>query len=166
MSQRQPRLYDRGFLAFLHTKACCVCGSRLYVQAAHIRMGLTGMMRRPHDKYAVPLCMSCHLTGPNAQHKMSEAKFWEMHRKDPFEIAFNLYLEYGGDGGKPKGPSKVKARKPKASRAPFRNGKRPWPKLCEGSRWPSRKLTSGASLSSSRRSSRRKPSRQNPEHGT
>lgn len=138
MRQRQPRLHDDGYLEFLRLKPCCVCGSRIRVEAAHLRHGLTGMGRKPDDRLAVPLCAWCHREGPNAQHKMNEMVFWSLAMIDPFSIASFLYKEYGGTGGKAKGPRKIKVRKPKASRAPFASGRRPWPKIrLGGSQWSS-----------------------------
>jgi hypothetical protein len=118
LRQRQPRLLDPGFLAFLRTKPCCCCGARPPVQAAHIRIGLFAKGMKPHDKHAVPLCQWCHLDGPEAQHKMNETEFWRMWELDPFEIAAKLYAEYGGDGGHARKPrTTIKPRLPKEKRA-------------------------------------------------
>lgn len=141
MTQRQPRLHDKGYLAFLHTKRCCVCGGGLEIHAAHIRMGLTGMGRKPDDSRAVPLCFWCHIGDRGSQHSMSEEKFWAMHSLDPFAIADKLYAEYNGTGGKAKPPQKVRPRKPREQRAKVRSSKKPIPHrpLRGRSAWPPRK---------------------------
>lgn len=129
---RDPRRHDLGFLNFLRSRPCCICG--LPAEAAHIRIGLTGMQTKPHDSRAVPLCVRHHREGPEAQHSMNEAVFWDKHRIDPFQLAARYYAEYGGDGGKSKGPRKIKARKPRKDRGKVKSRgftkqpKRAWPK--------------------------------------
>lgn len=113
MSQRQPRLYDPGYLAFLRTRPCMICGTRQGVEAAHIRFGLTGMGRKPDDSKALPLCAWDHRNGPHAQHKTGdEQAWWQEKGIDPLRAAAVYYAEYGGDGGRPKKPRKIKPRKP------------------------------------------------------
>lgn len=123
LRQRQPRLLDAGYLAYLRLQRCCCCGRHPQttaptgIEAAHIRIGLLAGAMKPHDKHAVPLCSWCHRDGPEAQHKMNESEFWEMWELDPFEIAARLYAEYGGDGGKPKKRRTIiKPRLPKEQR--------------------------------------------------
>jgi hypothetical protein len=121
LKQREPRLYDTGFLEFLRRQPCCICGVTRNVEAAHIRIGFLATRMKPHDKHAVPLCAPHHRTGEGgvvAQHSMSETEWWGAHRLDPFAIAERLYAEYGGDGGQPKVKRKTtKPRKPKHLRA-------------------------------------------------
>lgn len=123
LRQRQPRLLDPGFLAFLRTKPCCTCGRRPLpekptgIHAAHIRIGLFAKGMKPHDKHAVPMCSWCHLDGPEAQHSMNESEFWEMWKIDPFELAAKLYDEYGGTGGTARKPrTTIKPRLPRHQR--------------------------------------------------
>lgn len=108
LGPRQPRLHDAGFLAFVRTKKCCVCGGSP-TEAAHIRMAseehgkrYTGMQERPDDRWCTPLCAWCHRNGFDAQHRLGEKKFWDLFELNPFEIALRLYAEYGGDGGRAK----------------------------------------------------------------
>lgn len=121
MTPRAPRLLDPGYLAFLRTKPCCVCGSHANVEAAHIRIGLTGMARKPDDAKATPLCAWHHRESPQAQHNMGEADFWERHDLNPFAIAEKLYGEYGGTGGKPRAARKIKPRPPREKRQKIRS---------------------------------------------
>lgn len=105
----RPRLHDDGFLAFLRTKPCCICGRVGETEAAHIRIGFRAMQKKPDDRYALPLCAYHHRN----QHRVNESAFWDQHGDDPFDIAARLYAEFGGDGGKPKAKRKPKPRKPK-----------------------------------------------------
>ncbi len=101
LRQRQPRVKDERFLAYVRTKRCCRCGGMPPVQAAHLRgaqPGLdkrpTGMGERPDDRWSIPLCPSCHLDGPDALHKTGEANFFRHLGFDPFRLAEALYDEY------------------------------------------------------------------------
>lgn len=129
LRQRQPRLLDPGYLAFLRTEPCTCCGRRPPgTEAAHIRIGLFAKGMKPHDKHAVPLCSWCHRDGPEAQHKMNETEFWRMWGMDPFEIAASFYAVYGGSGGSPKKHrTKTRQRRPKEGRQKIRS-KTTWPK--------------------------------------
>lgn len=116
--QRQPRLLDAGYLAFLREKPCCCgCNRPPRSEAAHIRIGLFAKHMKPHDKDAVPLNAWCHRLAPDAQHQ-DEIGFWERRGIDPFDIAARLYAEYGGTGGAPKRKrTKIRPRLPKERRA-------------------------------------------------
>lgn len=126
MTQRQPRLVDPGFLAFLRKKACCFCGRAAPSEAAHLRMGNlsigkrpTGMAEKPSDFWALPLCSWCHREGPLSQHVIGEEKFWKHANINPFSLAIGLYAEFGGTGGTVRKPRKanIKSRGfPKATR--------------------------------------------------
>lgn len=122
----RPRLFDPGFLAFLRTKPCCICGKVGETEACHIRIGFGAMGKKPDDKDATPMCAEHH----RQQHSMNELLFWGHYRLNAFEIAERLYAEYGGAGGKPRQKrDKIKPRKPKAQRAKIPQRKdRAWPK--------------------------------------
>jgi hypothetical protein len=101
LRQRDPRVEDKPFLAFLRRQRCCACGAPPPVQAAHIRMGSiahgkrpTGGGERPSDRWAVSLCVACHMDGPEAQHRIGEARFWRTQNLNPFAIAIRLYEEF------------------------------------------------------------------------
>ena len=81
--QRQPRLRDPLHLAFIRRQPCCVCGRPGPSHAAHIRCGYpeagwrpTGMGEKPDDWRTLPLCAQHHLTGPDAQHRSNERRWW------------------------------------------------------------------------------------------
>ena len=109
----RPRLLDPGYLAFLHTKPCCICGAH-EIEAAHIRIGFFGLGKKPDDRYATPLCAGHH----REQHSENETAFWSRYGRNPWDIAQRLYREYGGDGGKPRRKRTIiKPRLPKERRA-------------------------------------------------
>lgn len=114
----RPRLHDDGYLAFLRTKPCCICGRENETEACHIRIGFLALNKKPDDRFAVPMCGRHH----RLQHSMSEQVFWIAGaQRDPFGIAARLYEEYGGTGGKPRKRKAIKPRKPKAQRAKIRS---------------------------------------------
>lgn len=94
---RNPRIKDAAHLAAIRECDCIICGA-WPVEAAHIRYPdnnhdklLTGKGEKPHDKWALPLCHSCHRTGEGAQHSMNERKFWQMHNINPLKVCEQLY---------------------------------------------------------------------------
>lgn len=90
---------DNGFLAFLRRQPCVTCGAHAPNDAAHIRMACreigkpsTGMQVKPSDRFAVPLCRTCHTT----QHSGAESRFWSERGLNPFDIAARLFAQYQG----------------------------------------------------------------------
>ncbi len=111
LRQREPRVEDKPFLAFLRRQRCCVCGHPPPVQAAHLRCSDAangnrnpGIGAKPDDSKAVPLCAWCHLDGQHALHKVGEEKFWKSFLTgvvtNPFVIAAVLYKEFLASGVK------------------------------------------------------------------
>jgi hypothetical protein len=126
---KEPRLYDRAYLAWLRTKPCCVCGATGTTEAAHIRLNFFAGAMKPHDRNAVPLCSWHHRESPYAEHALGAAEFWKRHGLDPFAIAAKLYAAFGGKGGKPRKPRTIiRPRLPKDKRTKIQTSKRPWPK--------------------------------------
>lgn len=54
----------------------------------------TGMGEKPDDRWAVPLCSSCHRDGPGAQHLVGEKTFWRQVGVNPFVVAEALYVSF------------------------------------------------------------------------
>ena len=117
LRQREPRVEDKAFLAFVRTHRCAACGAPPPNHAAHIRMACpalgkrsVGTAEKPDDRWAVGLCRECHQDGPQAQHKGSEAAFWRRVRVDPFAVAQALYEAFttAKATGFPKRPSQIK----------------------------------------------------------
>lgn len=130
LRQRSPRVHDAAHLKFVRGKPCCVCGSMRNVEAAHIRLACpargklpTGMQEKADDRWVTSLCAYHHRTGIAAQHKISEARFWfEIHGRNPFEIAERLWKESGGADRalQLKPAKKQRATKPRDRAAPKR----------------------------------------------
>lgn len=131
MNQRRPRLHDEAYLAWLRTRRCIACNSAPPCDAAHIREGserhdkpMTGMGRKPDDKWCLPLCHDCHA----AQHRFgTELAWWKIIKLNPFKLAIDYYTQFGGKGGKPKKSKPVKERKPRGQRVKIK-GQSAWPK--------------------------------------
>lgn len=94
LRQRQPRQHDEPHLAFVRSLPCAICGDNTTTEAAHIRSGnlaygkeQTGMQQKPHDRWAVPLCGTCH----RDQHKQNEWRFWRDIGINPWTLALTLH---------------------------------------------------------------------------
>lgn len=150
LRQRRPRIEDPQYLAWLRLQGCaCGCGSPPKSDAAHLRADsilldkpITGMQRKPDDKWALPLRHDHHM----AQHEWGdEVGWWNAHGIDPFERAQRYYARYLSQRpAEPAGaPSATRPRKPKA-RAKAAGRPRqpaPWPK--KRGKIPSRPFPSG-----------------------
>ena len=98
--QRQPRVRNNSYLAFLRRQPCLNCGA-LPSDAAHVRFAppgsgwrYVGKGEKPDDARAVPLCRACH----TLQHSMSESRFWsEILQRDPVETCRALQQQYEGE---------------------------------------------------------------------
>lgn len=101
LRQRQPRVEDKAFLAFVRRRRCCGCGEWPPVQAAHLRGACperdkrqTGKGEKSSDRWTVPLCARCHLDAPDSLHRTSEETFFRRIGIDPFAMADALYAEF------------------------------------------------------------------------
>ena len=87
--QREPRVRDKDHLGRVARLPCISCLVRRgffvgQVQVAHIRCGYplepgwreVGKAEKPSDVRTAPLCVRCHLDGPQAQHKANEREWW------------------------------------------------------------------------------------------
>src|SRR5215472_16575972 len=75
-------------LAFVRQLPCVACGKAAPSEAAHVRTGTDGGVGvKPGDRYAVPLCASCHAK----QHRIRELTFWSALRIDPLNVALRLW---------------------------------------------------------------------------
>jgi len=75
-------------LVFVRQLACVSCGKAPPSEAAHVRTGTDGGVGvKPGDRYAVPLCASCHAK----QHRIGELTFWSALRIDPLNVALRLW---------------------------------------------------------------------------
>lgn len=73
-AKRESRWKSPAHRAFVRSRACCVCGSIVNVECAHVRLGSgAGMGQKPDDYRTVGLCKECH----TEQHSVGEATFWQ-----------------------------------------------------------------------------------------
>lgn len=125
LRQRHPRERDQKHIDYVNKLPCCVCGSTRDVEAAHLKLRLPeigkempGMAQKADDRFVTPLCHYHHQSGILAQHRVGEQRFWfEIHGRNPFEIAARLWIESGGAARaleRVENPKPVKLRKIKA----------------------------------------------------
>ena len=95
--QRQPRLHDHAYLAWLRRAPCLAGliegGCQGPIQACHLRMSIPGrpnpgLANKPDDAFAWPGCVHHHI---DDQHRRSEAAFFQRLGVDPFELCRALY---------------------------------------------------------------------------
>lgn len=101
LRQRRPRVEKSAHLRSIRLLPCISCFTRP-AQAAHLRVGSrkygkreTGIAEKPSDRWTLPLCEACHLTGPLAQHKVGETEFYRRIHIDPFATALALWAAEG-----------------------------------------------------------------------
>lgn len=93
--QRQPRIEDPAYLAWIREQPCCLCGGP--AEAAHLRVGsindgkpITGMQEKSSDRWALPLCRRHH----ELQHAAGdELVFWASYGINPFLLAISYQRE-------------------------------------------------------------------------
>jgi len=79
-------------LQFVRGLPCLACGRRPPSEAAHVRNGTDGATtQKPSDKFAVPLCATCHAR----QHRQGELTFWSELGIDPVDRAMRLWTVSG-----------------------------------------------------------------------
>ncbi|WP_249155314.1 DUF968 domain-containing protein [Bradyrhizobium japonicum] len=91
MAERDPRLREETYLAYIRTQPCCICGDNTSTEAAHVRVGsvndgkrYTGMQEKSHDKWALPLCSRHH----RESHAYGdELGWWLSYGLNPFLLA-------------------------------------------------------------------------------
>ena len=72
-AKRSSRWRSQAHCNFVRSHACCVCGSTVAIEVAHVRMGSgAGMGQKPDDWRTVSLCKPCH----DRQHNVGEPSFW------------------------------------------------------------------------------------------
>ena len=138
LTQRQPRVEDPAYLAYVRTLPCLVCGRPGPNDPAHIRAAAphygkryTGKGEKPDDKWVLPLCRRHH----DAQHRESELGWWAgVGMVDPFAVAVALYASRPNQTPRIERPRKAKVR---VRKAPEHRKKIPAGKRMESrSNWP------------------------------
>lgn len=92
---------DPDYLALVRQCPCLYCGVEPAGEAAHVRLAsaafgkASGMGKKPSDEWALPLCRDDHLNARHAQHRRSEAAFWDGLGINPLLICQRLYAKRG-----------------------------------------------------------------------
>lgn len=76
-----------------------MCASPLTVQAHHLRHAeRRGVARKASDKWAVPLCVHCHM---NCHTRGDESDWWKKKsRKNPIQWAETFFAQWDNKGDK------------------------------------------------------------------
>jgi hypothetical protein len=97
---RNPRERSPTYLKKIRHLPCCSCGIDPCGEAAHVRSGslphrkrYTGGGEKPSDRYAIPLCYTCHRDGPQALHRIGEAAFFAGLNGDVFDLCDRLWQD-------------------------------------------------------------------------
>jgi hypothetical protein len=69
------------YRAWIRALPCAVCGTIRGIEAAHTGKD-GGMSQVASDYSCIPLCDSCHRTGPSAYHRIGRREFEERHGLD------------------------------------------------------------------------------------
>lgn len=94
---RRSRVELPSHLVAIRALPCLRCGLDPCGEAAHVRLNCAALGKRtaagakPDDRWAVPLCNSCHLTDRDAQHKVGELAFWRAVGMNPLRVAQDLH---------------------------------------------------------------------------
>jgi hypothetical protein len=145
LRQRQPRILEPKYLAWLRKQSCaCGCRKPPPSDAAHLRAGsiaygkeYPGLGAKPSDSWALPLNRVCHMR----QHAYGdEVGFWAAHGiPDPFGRSMRYYAAYKAECPQTTAdaPKQSRPRKPKEAaksrheprqRAKIAKRANPWPK--------------------------------------
>jgi hypothetical protein len=87
---------DPVYLAMVRQLPCLGCNDEPS-EAAHVRVQSGahnkhgGMGKKPHDKFALPLCPDCH----REQHRIGERAFWSIVGIHPLFVCTRLYAARG-----------------------------------------------------------------------
>ncbi len=102
---QQPRKLgvweDVGYLRLIRQLPCLYCGVEPCGEAAHVKFSsaqfgrANSLGKRPHDRFAVPLCRDDHQNARHAQHKGNEEAFWIGLGISPYPVAAQLYAQRG-----------------------------------------------------------------------
>lgn len=98
---RETAASDPTYLAAIRACPCLRCGLDPAGEAAHVRSQSgafnkrSAMGKKPDDKFALPLCASCHRLDRDAQHAVGETAFWHFVGLNPLLVCQRLYERRG-----------------------------------------------------------------------
>lgn len=91
---------NEDYLGLVRRLPCLKCGMEPS-EAAHVRFASaafgksSGLSKKPEDRWALPLCSSCHRLARDAQHNRNEQEFWASIDISPLNVASQLYAQRG-----------------------------------------------------------------------
>ncbi len=88
------------YLIFVRSLGCLLCGAP--AEAAHVRYGAwqkygkahSGMGKKPHDMWTVPLCANHHRLTNESQHSRNEKEWWAEKGVDPLAFCVLIRSAY------------------------------------------------------------------------
>ena len=88
---RRGLIVDDAYRAWIRRQACVCCGSRRYIECAHV--GIRGLGVKSSDFETLPLCSSHHVQGPESHHALGR-KFFEYWNLDRYALIAALNKRY------------------------------------------------------------------------
>lgn len=98
LKDASDRQTDAAYLGRVRACPCLCCGMEPS-EAAHVRMAsaahgkASGLQKKPHDKWSLPLCAGCHRNEKHAQHNQGEANFWCAIDISPLNVCEALWAK-------------------------------------------------------------------------
>jgi len=89
---------DLPYLALVRQLPCLKCGMEPS-ESAHVRFAsaaygkASGLQKKPEDRWALSLCVSCHRLARDAQHNRREQDFWSDLGISPLATCVKLYAQ-------------------------------------------------------------------------
>lgn len=85
------RKRDLAYMAWIRSLACVCCGTRSYVEAAHV--GPKAFGQKCPDRQTLPLCRTHHRIGRDSVHVLGR-KFWTIWNLDRDQLIRELNDAY------------------------------------------------------------------------
>ena len=88
---RRGLVIDESYKAWIRRQPCVCCGSRRYIECAHV--GLRGHGQKCSDFETLPLCPTHHVQGPESHHALGK-RFWLVWGLDRHKLIEELNERY------------------------------------------------------------------------
>lgn len=93
---RKGLVVDDAYRKFVRTQPCACCGTRAYVEAAHV--GVRGLGSKCSDRECLPLCRWHHTEGPECHHHLGR-NFFAFWKLDRYQLIEKLNAVYENEKG-------------------------------------------------------------------
>jgi hypothetical protein len=91
VAPRKGVVVDAAYRAFIRTLPCVCCGSRRYIECAHV--GSRGLGQKCSDYETLPLCPAHHVQGPESHHALGK-RFWVVWGLDRHALIARFNQEF------------------------------------------------------------------------